>query len=174
MGYLRLLLLMAVILVSGCAAQRRSQTFLATGYCACGECNGYDTGSWYFLYLDRWNKRLNYGAHRGERYTGKTAGGQRLRAPQPGLLSLDTLSHPWRLPHRMLLPWHWLPQRGTIAADTDYYAFGTKMTVPGWGKGVVDDVGGAIKGPNRLDLFFPSHRKANDWGRRTVEVEIER
>ncbi|MEM7602816.1 MAG: 3D domain-containing protein [Verrucomicrobiota bacterium] len=59
----------------------------------------------------------------------------------------------------------------TIAADTDVYPFGTKMFVPGYGWGVVEDVGGAIKG-ERIDLFFPSHQDALEWGRKEVTIEV--
>ena len=59
---------------------------------------------------------------------------------------------------------------GTIAADTKYYPFGTVMYVPGYGYGVVEDRGGAIKGPNRIDLWYPSHKQALNWGRKTVKV----
>lgn len=62
---------------------------------------------------------------------------------------------------------------GTIAADTDVFAFGTRMRVPGYGWGTVEDRGGAIKG-GRLDLFFNSHEEALQWGRRTVTVEVIR
>jgi len=64
-------------------------------------------------------------------------------------------------------------KNGTIAADTRRYPFGTIMNVPGYGWGEVHDKGSAIKG-NRLDLFFSSHKKALEWGRRTVKVEIYR
>jgi 3D (Asp-Asp-Asp) domain-containing protein len=63
--------------------------------------------------------------------------------------------------------------RGTIAADTRYYPFGTGMTVPGYGYGVVHDRGGAITGPARIDLFFSSHRQALRWGRKTLTVYVE-
>jgi 3D (Asp-Asp-Asp) domain-containing protein len=63
--------------------------------------------------------------------------------------------------------------KGTIAADTRYYPFGTRIYVPGYGQGVVHDRGGAITGPARLDLFYPSHRQANRWGRQTVTVYVE-
>lgn len=163
-----------LLALGGCARQEPVvRSFLTTGYCPCGECNGYDTGSWYFLYLDRWNKRINYGAHQGERYTGKTAGGHSLKSPRPGLFSEDSFRHPWRVPYRLVLPHLWIPRRGTIAADTVYYPLGTRMNVEGWGKGIVDDRGGAIKGPDRLDLFFSSHAKCNAWGKRRVNVEIE-
>ncbi len=62
---------------------------------------------------------------------------------------------------------------GTIAADTRRYPFGTIMHVPGYGWGEVHDTGSAIKG-NRLDLFFASHKKALEWGRRKVKVKVYR
>ncbi len=74
---------------------------------------------------------------------------------------------------RVVFPWLWLQRDGTIAADTAYYPFGTRMFVPGWGWGMVSDRGGAIKGPERIDLYFSSHQEALNWGRRTVEVKIE-
>jgi len=65
-------------------------------------------------------------------------------------------------------------RRGTIAADTRYYPYGTVMMIPGYGKGVVEDIGGAIKGPNRLDVFFNSRRRALKWGRQRLKVKIKR
>ncbi len=61
----------------------------------------------------------------------------------------------------------------TIAADTSIFPFGTKLKVPGYGTGVVEDRGGAITG-NRLDLFFKTHKQALEWGRQTVTVEVQR
>jgi 3D (Asp-Asp-Asp) domain-containing protein len=65
-------------------------------------------------------------------------------------------------------------RRGTIAADTKYYPYGTVMIIPGYGKGVVEDIGSAIKGPNRLDVFFSSRRRALQWGRQRLVVKIKR
>jgi 3D (Asp-Asp-Asp) domain-containing protein len=48
------------------------------------------------------------------------------------------------------------------------------MNIPGYGWGVVKDRGGAIKGPDRLDVFFPSHARTKEWGRQTLMVEIDR
>lgn len=166
------LCLMALAFLTSCK-HTETREMLCTGYCGCGDCNGYTRGRWLFLKLDFWNRYITYGEHRGEKYTGRTAGGGKLRSPEPGLFSLDTLKHPWMIPVRILLPWKILPRDGTIAADRDYYEFGTRMYVPGWGWGVVDDVGGAIQGPDRLDLFFRWHFQANRWGRRHVQVEIE-
>jgi 3D (Asp-Asp-Asp) domain-containing protein len=64
-------------------------------------------------------------------------------------------------------------KKGTIAADTRRYGFGTIMHVPGYGWGEVHDTGSAIKG-NRIDLFFPSHKKALEWGRKTLKVRVYR
>lgn len=63
-------------------------------------------------------------------------------------------------------------RKGTAAADTRYYPFGTRMHIPGYGRATVHDRGGNIKGPNRLDVFFPSHRQALLWGRRKLSVRI--
>ena len=62
-------------------------------------------------------------------------------------------------------------RRGTIAADTSVYPFGTIVYIEGYGYGRVEDRGGAIKG-KRIDLFFPSHRRALEWGRRKVRVKV--
>ena len=71
-----------------------------------------------------------------------------------------------------ILPWYLVPQDGTIAADTKFYPFGTRMYVPGYGWGTVEDRGGAIKGPHRIDIFYDSHSEALQWGRRKVHVTI--
>lgn len=143
-----------------------------TAYCGCGECCGWERGSWKYLKLDLWNRYVSAGPNAGAPYSGKTASGTYPREPQPGLVSADTLLHPWMMPFRLLFPWLWLPHDGTIAADTAYYPFGTRMWVPGYGYGVVEDRGGAIKGARRLDLFIDSHRRARRWGRKQSEVVI--
>ena len=65
-------------------------------------------------------------------------------------------------------------EKGTIAADTRYFPFGTVMRIPGYGTGNVEDRGGDIKGPARIDLFFKTHKQALEWGRRRVQVEVWR
>jgi 3D (Asp-Asp-Asp) domain-containing protein len=64
-----------------------------------------------------------------------------------------------------------MAHRGTVAADTSVFPFGTVMYIPGYGYGRVEDRGGAIHG-KRIDLFFPSHREALAWGRRHVRVLV--
>jgi len=62
-------------------------------------------------------------------------------------------------------------RHGTIAADTSIFPFGTVMYVPGYGYGRVEDRGGAIRG-HRIDLYFPTHRKAQHWGRVKKKVTV--
>jgi 3D (Asp-Asp-Asp) domain-containing protein len=64
-------------------------------------------------------------------------------------------------------------KKGTIAADTNVFPFGTKMKIPGYGSGVVEDRGGAIQG-GKIDLFFKTHKQALEWGRQMVTVEVIR
>ncbi len=63
-------------------------------------------------------------------------------------------------------------RKGTIAADVRYYPYGTIMIIPGYGKGVVEDTGSAIKGPARIDVYLSSRKKALQWGRQRVLVKI--
>lgn len=61
-----------------------------------------------------------------------------------------------------------------VAADTAIFPFGTRFSVPGYHGGSaveVVDRGGAIKG-NKLDVFFPSHQTAVEWGRKQLAVTI--
>lgn len=61
-----------------------------------------------------------------------------------------------------------------FVAAPGHIKFGTLMEIPGYNNGhpvEVKDRGGAIKG-NKLDLFFPSHKEALKFGRKTVRVKI--
>jgi 3D (Asp-Asp-Asp) domain-containing protein len=66
-----------------------------------------------------------------------------------------------------------MARKGTIAADTSVYPFGTVMFIEGYGYGRVEDRGGAIKGA-RIDLFFNSHQQALEWGRQQQLVKVWR
>ena len=144
-----------------------------TAYCGCSQCCSWERGNWKYLKLDFWNRYVSKGKRTGYDYSGLTADGSKPRMPQAGLISVDSILRPWMIPVRILLfPWYLLPEKGSIAADTKYYPFGTKMYVPGYGWGVVEDRGGAIKGPTRIDLYFESHQEALTWGRRKVMVKI--
>lgn len=164
--------LLFVVTSMGCAKPPVKKQMEVTAYCGCYICCSWERGSWSYLKLDFWNKYVSAGPDAGRSYDGRTASGVYPDEPQPGLFSMDTLTHPWLAPVR-ILPWYILPDEGTIAADTRYYPFGTRMYVPGYGWGVVEDRGGAIKGPNRIDLYHHSHQEALQWGRRNVHVIIE-
>lgn len=64
-------------------------------------------------------------------------------------------------------------QDGTVAADTTLLPMNTIMHIPGYGFGRVEDRGGAIKGKH-VDLWFPTHREAKNWGVRTLQVKVWR
>lgn len=61
--------------------------------------------------------------------------------------------------------------RGTVAADTSVIPMGSRIFVPGYGAGVVEDTGGDIVG-NRIDLWFPTHEEARAWGRKKVRIRL--
>lgn len=60
---------------------------------------------------------------------------------------------------------------GTVAADLSVYKFGTRLEIPGYGTGTVEDIGGKIKG-RHIDVWFPSHEEALRWGARRLEVKV--
>ncbi len=68
-------------------------------------------------------------------------------------------------------------ERGHIAADWTVLPQGTVVYVPGYGKGVVEDIGSAIKG-KRIDVFMgygeEALREAMEWGRRKVRIVASR
>jgi 3D (Asp-Asp-Asp) domain-containing protein len=61
-----------------------------------------------------------------------------------------------------------------VAADTKLFKFGTQLQIPGYAAGQaveVIDRGSAIKGYH-IDLFFPSHEQAKQWGKRYMAVTV--
>ena len=62
-----------------------------------------------------------------------------------------------------------------VAADTKLFKFGTRIQIPGYADGQpveVIDRGGAIKGFH-LDVYFPTHEAARQWGRKWLAVTVE-
>ncbi len=159
----------------GCATKKPVGKLMeVTAYCGCSVCCSWERGSWTWLKLDFWNRYVSAGPQKGLPYSGNTASGSEPQEPEPGLFSADSLYNPWMIPVRTILfPWYLVPQDGTIAADTAYYPFGTRMYVPGYGWGTVADRGGAIKGPDRIDIYYNTHSEALQWGRQRVHVTIE-
>jgi 3D (Asp-Asp-Asp) domain-containing protein len=69
---------------------------------------------------------------------------------------------------------HVIKAGDTFVAADKRYAFGTEMIVPGYDHGraaKVLDRGGAIKG-DRIDLFFPTHQEALEWGVQYLDVKV--
>ena len=60
---------------------------------------------------------------------------------------------------------------GTIAADPRALPYGTRLEIPGYGFGIVEDTGGALRG-SHIDIFFHSHQEAMRWGVKNIEVKI--
>ena len=68
----------------------------------------------------------------------------------------------------------WTNGMRLVAADTDKLPFGSIVSVPGYYDGIpvpVLDRGGAIKG-NRLDVLYPTHERALQWGVQNITVTI--
>lgn len=68
----------------------------------------------------------------------------------------------------------WTNAMKLVAADTNLLPFGSMVSVPGYAEGDVVPVldrGGAIKG-RRLDVLYPTHEIARQWGRRKVQVTV--
>ena len=64
-----------------------------------------------------------------------------------------------------------MPAEGKLIAAPPEYPFGVRMNVPGYGEALVLDRGSAIKG-NKIDLLFPTHQEALEWGRQYLTVKI--
>lgn len=64
-------------------------------------------------------------------------------------------------------------RKGVVAVDPRVIPLGTRLYVPGYGKGIAADVGAAIKG-RIIDLWMPSDRAARKWGRKTVTITVYR
>lgn len=63
-----------------------------------------------------------------------------------------------------------------VAADTRLFPFGSTLSIPGYHDDMVVEVidrGGAIKG-DKIDIFFPTHAQAREWGRQKLPVRIMR
>ncbi len=60
---------------------------------------------------------------------------------------------------------------GIVAVDPRVIPLGTKLYIPGYGKALAGDTGGAIRG-NRIDLGFNSWGDAMQFGRRAIVVYI--
>lgn len=60
---------------------------------------------------------------------------------------------------------------GIVAVDPRYIPLGTHLYIPGYGRALAGDTGGAIHG-NRIDLGFESNHDAMTFGRRAIVVYV--
>jgi 3D (Asp-Asp-Asp) domain-containing protein len=68
----------------------------------------------------------------------------------------------------------WTNGMRLVAADPKVLPYGTMLTVPGYADNEIVpvlDCGGAIKGA-RLDLLYPTHERALQWGVQDLRVVI--
>lgn len=68
----------------------------------------------------------------------------------------------------------WTNGMKMVAADTDVLPFGSIVSIPGYDEGrpvPVLDRGGKIKG-QRLDVLYPNHETARQWGARDLTVTV--
>ncbi|MBU3113117.1 3D domain-containing protein [Clostridium lacusfryxellense] len=59
----------------------------------------------------------------------------------------------------------------TVAVDPRVIPLGTKLYIEGYGYGIAEDVGGAIKG-NKIDLYYNSSGESWNWGARNVNIYV--
>ncbi|MGE5389849.1 MAG: peptidoglycan-binding protein [Deltaproteobacteria bacterium] len=62
-------------------------------------------------------------------------------------------------------------QYGIVAVDPTVIPMNTRLYIDGYGEAIAADQGNAIKGYH-IDLYFPSHEQALDWGIKRVNVTI--
>jgi 3D (Asp-Asp-Asp) domain-containing protein len=93
---------------------------------------------------------------------------RQIEAPEPEVMIFEATAYTWTGNQTATGTW---PSRGTIAVDPAIIPLGTRLYVEGYGEGIAEDTGGAIKG-EILDLYMESEDECWSWGRRTVEVRI--
>ena len=60
---------------------------------------------------------------------------------------------------------------GIVAVDPNVIPLGTRLYIPGYGKGIAADIGGGIKG-KIIDLWYATYAECAKWGRRTVTITV--
>ncbi|MGB7459678.1 MAG: 3D domain-containing protein, partial [Carnobacterium jeotgali] len=58
-----------------------------------------------------------------------------------------------------------------IAVDPRVIPLGSIVEIPGYGTFIAGDTGGAIKG-NKIDIHFSTVQQANNFGRKTITINI--
>ena len=66
------------------------------------------------------------------------------------------------------------PSRGTIAVDPSRIPYGTKIYIPGYGNGVAEDTGGALREYEgiAIDICVDTYEEAMKWGVKHIDVYL--
>ena len=67
------------------------------------------------------------------------------------------------------------PKRGTIAADPKRIPYGTKLYIPEYGHGIVEDTGSALRKDKdniRIDVYMDTYEEAIEWGKKEMTIYI--
>lgn len=68
------------------------------------------------------------------------------------------------------------PKKGTLAADPARLPYGTQIEIPGYGPGIVEDTGGALRNDKenlRIDVYMDTYEEAMAWGRQELIIQIK-
>lgn len=67
-----------------------------------------------------------------------------------------------------------VPQQGTIAVNPKLIPYGTELYIEGYGYGVAEDTGGALRKYDgyAIDIYMDSYEEAMAWGVQYIEVQI--
>ena len=61
----------------------------------------------------------------------------------------------------------------SAGSDWSSLPVGTEFIIPGIDRQYrIDDYGSALEGTNRVDLYFPTRRQMNRWGKRELDIVI--
>ena len=63
--------------------------------------------------------------------------------------------------------------RGVVDVDPRIIPLGTRLHIPGYGRGVAADTGTGIRG-HLIDVWFPTLAEARAWGRKTITITVYR
>lgn len=63
------------------------------------------------------------------------------------------------------------PKWGTVAVDPKIIGFGSMIYIPDYGVGIAEDTGAWIEG-NHIDIWFPTEKKALEWGVKWLEITV--
>ena len=67
------------------------------------------------------------------------------------------------------------PKRGTIAADPKRIPYGTKLYIPEYGYGIVEDTGSVLRKDKdniRIDVYMDTYEEAIEWGKKEMTIYI--